>query len=103
MNYWTLSRLIELGTVYVVCVCVCVCVCLRLSVCSVQRDALFVLCHTQGSQGKMTESGRQKDNDRLDVSIILCHQLKVTIGIYGHVRSISDPVKYRNCCYYVIR
>ena len=60
------------------------------------------MCHTQGSQGKVKESERLKDDGRLDVSITVCYQLKVTISVYDG-RSIRDPVKNRNCCYYGIR
>ena len=42
----------------------------------------------------MKESERLKDDGRLDVSITVCYQLKVTI-LDG--RGIGDPVKNRNC------
>ena len=46
-----------------------------------------VLCHTQGSQGKVKESERLKDDGRLDVSITVCYQLEVTIGVYQMVEA----------------
>ena len=66
-----------------------------------------ILCHTQGSQGKVKESERLKDDGRLDVSITVhftdsnywyCNYWYLSDG-----RGIRDPVKNRNCFYYAIR
>ena len=66
MNYQTLYKSIEL-----VCVCVCVCVCACMW--AVSHYVVIVICHTQGSQGKVKESKRLKDNGRLDVSTTTFH------------------------------
>ena len=52
-------------------VCKCVCVFVCVSVCVVRLFCLFnaSFFHTQGSQGKVKESERLKDDGRLDVSI----------------------------------
>ena len=63
-NYQTLYKSIEL-----VCVCVCACVC----ACVRPVSHYIVICHTQGSQGKVKESERLKDDGRLDVSTTTFH------------------------------
>ena len=39
----------------------------------------IILCHTQGSQGKVKESERLKDDGRLDVSITVHSTIGVVI------------------------
>ena len=90
---------------------VSVCVCLSLSVClflchvfhNLDYGVYYViLCHTQGSQGKVKESERLKDDGRLDVSITV-HFTDSNYWYLSDGRGIRDPVKNRNCCYYAIR
>ena len=40
------------------------------------------LCHIQGSQGKVKESERLKDDEDLMWVITVCYPLKLTIGVH---------------------
>ena len=53
------------------CAWVIVCVCVSLCVSSV--SSYIIIYHTQGSQGKVKESERLKDDGRLDVSTTTFH------------------------------
>ena len=93
MNYQTLYKSIEL-----VCVCVCVCVCVH--VCGLSRIILlYVTLRDLRVKLKKVKDWRMME----DLMWVQLHFTDSNYWCLSDGRSIRDPVKDRNCCYYAIR